>query len=89
MEVSTVSDRTKTCHLMLSRLITRAQTNELRRARLHVPALISPAGRPVYRKREHVWLSVRWADVVPWYLLNCLAAPIAAQNASGQGGTMI
>lgn len=38
MEVSTVSDRRKTSRLMLSRLSTRAQTNELARARLHVPA---------------------------------------------------
>jgi len=80
MEVSTVSDRTKTCHLMLSRLITRAQTNELGRARLHVPALISPAGRPVDRKGEHVQLSMRWADLVPRYLQNSIAAPIAAQK---------
>lgn len=38
MEVSIVSDRRKTSHLMLSRRSTRAQTNERARARLHVPA---------------------------------------------------
>lgn len=80
MEVSTVSDRTKTCHLMLSRLITRAQTNELGRARPHVPALISPAGKPMYRKEERARLSMRWADLVPRYLQDSVAVPIAAQK---------
>lgn len=90
MEVSTVSDRTKTCHLMLSRLITRAQTNELGRARLHVPALISPAGRPMDRKGEHVQLSMRWADsaTVPAKQYCCSHSSTEDANASGQRGTL-
>lgn len=38
MEVSIVSDTRQTSHLMLSRLSTRAQTNEQAGVRLHVPA---------------------------------------------------
>lgn len=56
MEVSTVSDRRKTSRLMLSRLSTRAQTNELARARLHVPASYLTSWKAMLRKGEGIQL---------------------------------